>query len=312
MTTTGIEPASRPQWLAARERGSPALIRLIVWITRRLGRGAGRALLPAIVAYFVAFSVAPRRASRAYLARVLGRRAGFADVYRHYSTFAATLLDRVYFLGGRYGHFDVRLHGAEAVERAMAGGAGCLLIGAHLGSFEVLRAAALAGPRWPVAMLMDNANARKMTQVFAAVNPALAADVINLGEPESLLRAKARLDGGALVGLLADRLRPGDRPIACPFLGGTMWLPEGPFALVAVLGAPVVLGFGLYRGGRRYDIHFELFRAPGALPRAGRDAAIAALARAYAARLEHYARLAPYNWFNFFDVWAAPEAGGRR
>lgn len=311
MSTTGIEPAVKPAWLAARERGSPALIRLIVWITLRLGRGAGRALLPVAVAYFVVFSVAPRRASRAYLARVLGRPSRLADVYRHYHAFASTLLDRVYFLAGRYDCFDVRLHGVEAVERAMAQGAGCVLIGSHLGSFEVLRAAATAGPRWPVAMLMDNANAQKMTRVFAAINPALAADVINVGAPDSLIRAKARLDAGALVGLLADRLRPGDRAVACPFLGGTTWLPEGPFALAGVLGAPVVLGFGLYRGGRRYDIHFELLGERIALPRAGRGAAIASLARAYAARLEHYTRLAPYNWFNFYDVWAAPDAGAR-
>lgn len=305
------EPAIKPAWLAARERGSPALIRLIVWITLRLGRGAGRALLPPIVAYFVAFSVAPRRASREYLARALGRAPRLADVFRHYHAFATTLLDRVHFLAGRYGDFDVRLHGVEAVERAMAHGAGCVLVGSHLGSFEVLRAAALAGPRWPVAMLMDNANARKMTRTFAAVNPALAGDVINLGAPDSLIRAKARLDAGALVGMLGDRLRPGDRAVECRFLGAPIWLPEGPFALAGVLGAPVVLGFGLYRGGRRYDIHFELLRERGAVPRAGRGAAAAALAREYAARLEHYARRAPYNWFNFFDIWAAPDAGAR-
>jgi len=23
----------------------------------------------------------------------------------------------------------------------------------------------------------------------------------------------------------------------------------------------------------------------------------------YVARLEHYARLAPYNWFNFYSFW---------
>jgi predicted LPLAT superfamily acyltransferase len=194
----------------------------------------------------------------------------------------------------------------------MARGGGCVLIGSHLGSFEVLRAAAIAGPRWPVAMLMDNANAQKMTRIFAAINPELAGGVINVGAPDSLIRAKERLDAGALVGVLGDRLRRGDRAVPCPFLGGTMWLPEGPFLLAGVLGAPVVLGFGLYRGGRRYDVHFELFRERIALPRAERAAAVAALARDYAARLEHYTRLAPFNWFNFYDVWAAPDAGAHR
>jgi Predicted acyltransferase len=26
--------------------------------------------------------------------------------------------------------------------------------------------------------------------------------------------------------------------------------------------------------------------------------------RRYAARLEHYCREAPFNWFNFYDFWA--------
>ena len=32
-------------------------------------------------------------------------------------------------------------------------------------------------------------------------------------------------------------------------------------------------------------------------------AGLVALAIAYAQRLEHYARAAPYNWFNFYDFW---------
>ena len=34
-----------------------------------------------------------------------------------------------------------------------------------------------------------------------------------------------------------------------------------------------------------------------------RSAAIEQLLRRYAERLEHYCRLAPYNWFNFYDFW---------
>ena len=39
------------------------------------------------------------------------------------------------------------------------------------------------------------------------------------------------------------------------------------------------------------------------MPRAERDAAIKQLAQRYAKRLEYYAHLAPYNWFNFYDFW---------
>jgi predicted LPLAT superfamily acyltransferase len=283
----------------------------MIWVTLRLGRGAGRFLLPPIVLYFFAFSPRPRAASRRYLERVLGRRAGLRDVLHHYHAFAATILDRVYFLSGRWGEFDVRMHGHEALLGILERGRGCILLGSHLGSFEVLRAAAVFEARWPFAMLMDNANAQKVARTFAALNPALAATIIESGAPESLLRAKERLDAGAMLGMLGDRLRAGDRAIHAPFLGATMPFPEGPFTAAAVLGAPVVLCFGLYRGGRRYDLHFEPFRDRLVLPRgaggAGRAEALASAVGDYAARLEHYARLAPYNWFNFFDVWAAPD-----
>jgi len=303
MRTTELEPA----WLRARERGSPRLLRFMIWVTLRLGRGVGRALLPPIVLYFVVFSPRPRAASRRYLERVLGRRAGLGDVFRHYHAFATTILDRVYFLSGRWGYFDVRLRGHEQLLEILERGRGCILLGSHLGSFEALRAAAVFDARRPFAMLMDNANARKVAGTFAALNPALAATIIEAGAPDSLVRAKERLDAGAMLGMLGDRLRAGDRPVSAPFLGAAMRFPEGAFTAAAVLGAPVVLCFGLYRGGRRYDLHFEPFRDPLVLPRAGRAAALAAAVADYAVRLEHYARLAPYNWFNFYDVWAGPD-----
>jgi predicted LPLAT superfamily acyltransferase len=66
---------------------------------------------------------------------------------------------------------------------------------------------------------------------------------------------------------------------------------------------PVVLAFGLYRGGNRYQLVFETFSEGLDLPRRQRAPALAALIRDYAAMLEHYTRSAPYNWFNFYDFW---------
>jgi predicted LPLAT superfamily acyltransferase len=63
---------------------------------------------------------------------------------------------------------------------------------------------------------------------------------------------------------------------------------------------------GLYRGGNRYDIHFEPLADFSGLARGERAAAQRDAIARYAARLEHYAREAPFNWFNFFDFWHAP------
>jgi predicted LPLAT superfamily acyltransferase len=42
------------------------------------------------------------------------------------------------------------------------------------------------------------------------------------------------------------------------------------------------------------------------LPRGQRDEALRGYVALYARRLEHYARQAPDNWFNFHDFWSAP------
>jgi len=66
---------------------------------------------------------------------------------------------------------------------------------------------------------------------------------------------------------------------------------------------PVVMFFCLYMGGNRYKEHFELFADEVTLNRGTREADLERWVRRYAERLEHYCRLAPYNWFNFYDFW---------
>ena len=61
--------------------------------------------------------------------------------------------------------------------------------------------------------------------------------------------------------------------------------------------------FGLYHEPNRYDLYCEPFAEQIELPRGARDAATRDYVQTYAARLEHYCRLAPDNWFNFYDYW---------
>ena len=71
-----------------------------------------------------------------------------------------------------------------------------------------------------------------------------------------------------------------------------------------LLQRPVVMMVGIYRGGRTYDVYFEtLAEARDAKP-ADPQAWLDDIMRAYVARLEHYCREAPFNWFNFYDFWA--------
>ncbi len=297
-----------PAWTQQGERSNRHMLRLMTWISLRLGRRTGRLVLAGIAVYFVLFAHSARRASRQYLKRVLGRDANWADGFRHVFSFAATIHDRVYLLNERWDLFDLRVQGAEHLDAVLAQGRGAFLMGAHVGSFEVLRAMARRSGAPPVSLLMYPDNARKINAALHAINPAAAHDIIPLGQVDSMLRLQTRLDAGGVVGILADRSLHDDDTVILPFLGHPAPWPRGPLRIAALLKRPVVLMFGLYRGGNRYDLHFEPLADFSTLGRGERAAAIDAALTAYVQRLQSRCVDAPYNWFNFYDFWKGPEA----
>jgi predicted LPLAT superfamily acyltransferase len=290
-------------WFEQKERSSEFWLRLIGWIALHLGRPVARLLLYPITLYFVIFNIRCRRASRDYLRRVLGRSSCVVDQFRHFHCFAATILDRVYLLTGREQLLDVRIHNAELLLDRVNSQQGCILLGAHLGSFEVLRALAVHQHHLPLKVLMYASHNETITRVLNVLSPEVAKTVIPLGQVDTLLRVKESLDRGELVGMLGDRVAESGKTVRCQILDGEAELPQGPMLLAVALKAPVILFCGLYRGGNRYDIYFELLTDALEVKRNEREPLVELLTRQYATRLEHYARAAPYNWFNFYDYW---------
>lgn len=291
-----------PDWFDQPERSNLLALRFIAWVAMALGRPAARLLLHPICFYFLMFSTRARIASREYLHRVLGRTASLVDSYRHYHTFASTILDRVFLLNGQFSGFDVHLHGAEIIDEVVAGGRGCILLGSHLGSFEIIRSwGRLRGLK--VRMVMYEDNARKMGAVLEAINPDLGMEVIALGRVDSILNVEAALARGEVVGMMADRALPGGGTASCRFLGDEASFPTGPIRVAAMLKRPIALMFGLYRGGNHYEIRIEQFADLTQISDREPHTGVETLIRRYAERLAHYCRDAPYNWFNFYDFW---------
>ncbi|MHA6830985.1 LpxL/LpxP family acyltransferase [Ralstonia pseudosolanacearum] len=300
----------RTEWAEREERSNLPLLRAMTWISLRCGRPVGRAVLRAVAAYFMLFSPSARRASRDYLRRVLGRPARWRDVYRHLLTFGATIHDRIYLMHGRFDLFDIRLQGEGLVRAALAEGRGVFLMGAHLGSFEVVRALGRTRPGMRIAITMYEDNARKINAALAAINPAAKPDVIGLGRVDAMLKVREALDANSMVGMLADRtlLREAGASVQrIAFLGTPATFPLGPLHMAAMLKRPVLFMTGLYRDGNRYDVHFETLADFSGVPRDERAAAVQAALARYVALLERYCRAAPYNWFNYFDFWQDAE-----
>jgi predicted LPLAT superfamily acyltransferase len=288
-----------------REGGGWFAIWLIRTIALRLGRRVARVLLYPIAFYFFLRRGDERIASRTYLSRVLHRPVTNYDVFRHIHMFAATLLDRLFFLARGERDFVVEVEGLDALDRCIDAGRGVLLVGSHQGSFEALRALGGRRPDVPLRVVLDKQKTPALTAVLEALAPDVGAAVIDAsrgGASVALAMAEGAAQGG-MVALLADRGHRNEATCRVPFLGKPAPFPAGPWLLAAALKIPVVLCMGIYLGGNRYRLIFEAFSDGIDIPRGQRAAMLEALVARYAARVEHYARLYPFNWFNFYDFW---------
>ena len=274
------------------------------------GRTAARLVLYPITLYFLIRRGVERRASRQYLRQVAGRNASLWQVAKHIHCFAAVTLDRVFLLSESFKRFEVRTFGLDQLRQAWAHGRGVLLLGSHLGSFDALRVLADFRSDIKLRVVIDIEQNRNLSDVLNALNPQLAQSVINARQEgtTTALLIKEALDEKSLVTLLADRARPGNQVMMADFLGRPAPFPTAPWQLAAALKVPVVLCFGLYRGGNRYDLHFETFAEQLKLDRAQRDAELQQTIQRFADRVAHHARSAPYNWFNFYDFWRADDS----
>ncbi|HEY8356195.1 MAG TPA: acyl-CoA synthetase [Ramlibacter sp.] len=296
--------SGRAEWARRPERSNAVALRFMAWVSLRLGRRAGRVLLYPIAAYFLLFSAAARRSCAGWQRRVTGQPATVKALFTQFLSFASVVHDRIYLVNDQFHRFDIELHGHDFAKQLQAQGRGLMLMGAHMGSFEVLRSLGRQQPGLRVAMAMYKENAQKINQLLSAINPKAELDVVALGQVDSMLQLHALLDADTIIGMMGDRALGEEAVRMVPFFGEPAAFPLGPFRMAAILRRPVVFMVGLYRGGNRYEIHFEPLADFSEGAAGSRQAQMEAAIVRYAGLLEKYGALAPANWFNFFDFWA--------
>jgi predicted LPLAT superfamily acyltransferase len=310
-----MSPATPGAWTSLAESGSIAALRAMAWFHRRFGRAPSRALLHPIAGYFWLRRGAVRRASRAWFEavaatpegrRALGRGARARDSYAHLHEFATQLLDRLVLWGGGIDTLRITHEGSEHLFDLARRGRGALLLGSHLGSFDLLRL--LAGRHGlRVSVLMYTEHAERITSFFERLAPGSAVRVLRL-DPGSLrtgFEIRACLERGEFVGILADRLPPGgrERPARVPFLGRSAAFPLSPFRLAATLGCPALVALCTRTGPGSYHASVAFVTRGERAPRAEREKRAREALLAYVAALERAALRAPRQWFNFYDYF---------
>jgi len=302
-------------WAGKSERGNRGWLRFALWLYRNLGRWSVAAILVPITAYFIVFDSVTRRSSRAWLETAfatpegraaLRRRPGWIAVFRHVYSFSSSGLDRLVVWAGGASSFRIDHSGGERLLELARQGRGAILLGAHFGSFDMLRLiSSQYGLRLNVLMFTEHA--ARVNELFDSLGGESRMRVIFVdpGSVQVAFEIKACLARGEFVGILADRVHPGgrERPAATQFAGRRAAFPLSPFLLGAVLGAPVFLSVCISTGHLRYFAVTEPIFEGGSVPRNLREKVAHEMLETWVRRFEHYCLRAPKQWFNFYDFY---------
>jgi predicted LPLAT superfamily acyltransferase len=304
-------PASNATgWAGTRERGAFFLMRLTWLGIRILGRPVMLPIVHLVALYFFLFGRRARDASLDYLRRVQQHvpSAGLAPTwrhsYRHFRAFGTAILDKIDTWSGRMRLDDVVFEQRAEMNRARSGPRGVVVFGSHLGNLELLRALGTLGSRVKLNVLVHTRHADYFNRILR-LSGATDVELVQVTsfDPTTALSLREKVDRGEWVVVTGDRVPVhGSRTVEVDFLGERAPLPIGPYIIAGLLQCPAHLLFCLRHQGRNH-VYFEPFAERIEWTRATRDAVLARCAQAYAARLEHYLRVAPLQWFNFYPFW---------
>ena len=234
------------------------------------------------------------------LRRVKGRRSFLAeqrDVLSTFTSYAACLAESLGTERPDAQHTELLVDGEVHLRAALQAGRGVILVTGHIGPWDC--AARLLAKDFTADVLLvmsaePDAAAREMHD---AVRARGGIRVVHVGaHPLDALPLLRHVQGGGVVAIQLDRTSEGGRVLDVDLFGTSEPMPEGPFRLAALSGAPIVPIFAHRAGYFRYEFSVA---APIWVPRRANQAELQAAAASAASILQSSISRHPTEWFHF-------------
>lgn len=308
---------SSSEWFQIRERGSVSVLKLLLRILEAVGRRPLYVLMAPIILYLFLWDRTSRQAAVCFQRAVL-RSKGlevasprlYWRAFRQFWEFGVSIVDKVVSWRDGIPLKKFRWSGRDEVKARLAMGRGVIMMGAHVGNLEVIRALGDT-QRVMVNALMFTANSRHFKTLLEEVNDKAFLRVVDISgmDPSLVFDLNERLHAGEIIALLVDRLPKNSwgRSLNVEFLGNTAPFPEGPWILASLLDGPIYTVFSMRERGGRYNVEFTLLSEKISLPRANRSGALKEYLNVFVERLASVVTRYPYQWFNFYDFWKSSD-----
>jgi predicted LPLAT superfamily acyltransferase len=299
-------------WSVVTERGSSIGIEILFVIYNLFGKPAFYLILMPILLYFYLTGREQRLAVMKFQQKVSTQRkisSGNDDKlipFLQYFEFGRSALDKITAWMGKISIEDIVFNNKAQMLEIVAEQKGGVILTSHLGNMEVCRALSEEVPQLKVNALVHTQNAVKFNQLLQSISPTSGINLIEVSElgPETAMKLFDKIEQGEYVAIVGDRtsIALHNRIIEADLLGEKAYFPEGPFILASILKSPVYF-MSCIRTKKGFAVDFIPYKDKLILKRNQRQESLQLAVQDYADWLSALALKAPYQWFNFFDIW---------
>jgi len=290
------------KWVG-KTRGGVAGYSIFIFVLKNFNIKAAYFVLRFVAAYFL-FTKQP--GINYYFRQRLGysRFKAFVSKYKNFYVFGQVLLDKVALMAGISKKFTFEFEGENHLHNMANSGTGGVLIGAHVGNWEIA-GQLLERINCPVHIVMLDAEHKKIKNMLDSVMKEKSMNIIPIKNDFSHIVAIAEaLKNKEIVAIHGDRYLPGTNAVSVNFLGEDALFPAGPLYLASKYEVPVTFVSAMKETATHY--HFfatkpKQYKYPANLKT--RKQEIATMVTDYVEELERVVKKYPLQWFNYYQFW---------
>ncbi|OFX58586.1 MAG: lipid A biosynthesis acyltransferase [Bacteroidetes bacterium GWA2_30_7] len=294
-----------PSW-KGKTRGGLLGYRIFVATLKFFGLSVAYFILGFVAFYFYLFTPQSFKHTFQFYRKRLGFSSfsAFFKVYNNYYKFGQILLDKISLMSGFKNNFTFNFDGENYLHEIVTNNSGGLLIGAHVGNWEIA-GFLLKRINTKINIVMYDEEHQKIKQLLESIYKESIVNIIPIKNDMShIYTISNAFKNNEIICIHGDRFTEGSKNIEFDFLGEKALFPAGPFYLALKFNVPVTYVYAIKETNRHYHFYAtkpKVYNFKGGLK--NRNLLLNEMMQDYVNELETKVKKYPEHWFNFYDFW---------
>ncbi len=286
-----------------KSKGTPLGYKIFITLVKIDTRVAYLLLIP-VSLYYLLFSN-KTQIKYFYKQRLnYGKAKTIISVYKNYLNLGKVLIDKIAILSGQKDSYNFNFEGEQHLHKIVEEKKGGLLLGAHMGNWEVA-GELLERVDTVVNILMVDNEHNQLKEIIEKATNKKNVNIIQIKDDIShvilVIEAFKRKE---LVVMHGDRFVDGTQTVTIDFLGEMAKFPIGPMVLASKFGIPVSFVFSLKESNRNYHFYATEGKIYSNKQQINeKQQAIENMVKEYSQNLERMVKKYPLQWFNYHKFW---------